>query len=744
MQYCYDIKTKGKINEGVIKNFVQNIYTNKRRFKDKAFDCPIDDLPYITIFSKEDKSACIFLTSQGKKNIEKIEEIHRRLKESDLEFDGGTLSKPYLFDVDAQTWWTNNSKTSGKRWTSLRHRGPYFSHLDEPYQPLGASIGYEGNKYPLNPKEEKMARYYANRIITEKPQDVSDFWTEDALFNKNFFTDFKKYLTTEHKKIFKDFKKIDFTNLVKMIESDKEAKKKVTNSEKRRKKVQLEERKREYGYGFVNGNREKVGNYNVEPGAIFYGRGKNANRGKIKVDINPEDVTINIGKNDPVPQPPPGRKWGKIVHDQSGVWLAKWNDTITKDIKYVMFGQEGTFKGEADFVKYETARKLEKNINMVRKGYMKDGASNNIELKQLGTVLYLVDRHGLRVGNERSAEEVDTVGASTLRVGHVELKSPDRIIFDFLGKDSIRFYKDLQVDKLIYTNFKRFLQGKKPKDDVFDRINAKDINNYLKQFDKSFSAKVFRTRLASVLMYDALKNIKVPKNSTKAATKLLFNKANSIVAEILNHTRTISKKTTDSVKEDKEKLKIKKKEMAEKKRKGESTTALEKSITSLSDKIEAKSDTLSVAINTSLNNYIDPRLVVSWAMKYTVPIENIYSTILLRKFNWSISTTDKNWDYLTSPLNNINLDPLKERGTNPQPSKRSPTRKDKKIPEDPSYKMYLEFCNDPENVELQAADFSDEFWYWVYDFAKYAYKQDSNNLVAQITVETYENIHGML
>jgi len=41
--------------------------------------------------------------------------------------------------------------------------------------------------------------------------------------------------------------------------------------------------------------------------------------------------------------------------------------------------------------------------------------------KQLGTATYLIDRLALRVGNEKSEDEADTVGTCSLRVEHIEL-----------------------------------------------------------------------------------------------------------------------------------------------------------------------------------------------------------------------------------------------------------------------------------------------------------------------------------
>lgn len=750
-QYCFDIENpigvEFDINE--LKKFVEKLYIGSK--KDQFTED--EKIPFVTIHAKADDSICILMTSKGKKNVERVESINRRLKSNNLKWkDDITLTEPYEFDVDAQAWWGGDSKTSkvkGKRWTTLEHRGPYFTHLIEPCKSIGGSLIYEGKTYQLTPIEEKIASFYAKRKISEASGGVVEELTKDKVFNNNYWTDFKTYLTKEHKAIFKDFSKIGWENLIASIESDKESV--MSATEKLAKKTRNEERKREYGYAVLDGHREKVGNFTVEPASIFYGRGANPNRGKVKGDINPEDVTINIGSKTKIPEPPSGHKWGKIIHDQNAAWLAKWTDSITGDTKYVMFSAEGRFKGESDLVKYEKARKLEMHIEKVRENYMVDASSQNSIKMQLGTVLYLIDHFGVRVGNERKSDEADTVGASTLRVDHVKLKSPDHVIFDFLGKDSIRFYKDLEVPTLIYNNFEKLVKGKKKAEQVFNSISSRSINAYLKEFDKSFSAKVFRTRLASKIMYDALKDVKIPKDSTKAKTKVLFNKANAKVADVLNHTRNVSKKAKDAVKKDEEKLKELKKELNDRKKDGKNIDAIEKRIETAKNRIESKTDVMTVAINTSLTNYIDPRLVVSWSKKQKADLTAIYTSTLMRKFQWAVETTESDWDWMHSPLiGNPELEPLEGEETAVQisgedkppkkkhvkstkPSKRSKRRKSitprvskhRKISyigpgSVADYNLLLNICKDPEKYKFKLINIPRNVMEWIYHFSKYA------------------------
>ena len=65
--------------------------------------------------------------------------------------------------------------------------------------------------------------------------------------------------------------------------------------------------------------------------------------------------------------------------------------------------------------------------------------------RQRATALYFIDKLALRAGNEKGDDVADTVGCCSLRYEHVTLEPPNRVIFDFLGKDSIRYYNEVEV-----------------------------------------------------------------------------------------------------------------------------------------------------------------------------------------------------------------------------------------------------------------------------------------------------------
>lgn len=126
--------------------------------------------------------------------------------------------------------------------------------------------------------------------------------------------------------------------------------------------------------------------------------------------------------------------------------------------------------------------------------------SDDVMDNQIGVCTYLIDKLALRVGNEKGEDEADTVGCCSLRCEHVRFEVDNKITLDFLGKDSMRYLNTIEVDEQVYKLLQAFTGGKKPEDDIFDRVNPGRLNEFLKNFMKDLSAKVFRTYNASVTL----------------------------------------------------------------------------------------------------------------------------------------------------------------------------------------------------------------------------------------------------
>ena len=133
-------------------------------------------------------------------------------------------------------------------------------------------------------------------------------------------------------------------------------------------------------------------------------------------------------------------------------------------------------------------------------------SSRDVKASKTATVAYLIDSLGMRVGDEKDEDEADTVGATTLRVEHIKIFE-DRIEFDFLGKDSVRWMKTISTpDEVLLRNLRRFTKGKDPQDEVFDIVTSRDVNRFLSSIVPGLTVKVFRTYHATKVAKENLRS----------------------------------------------------------------------------------------------------------------------------------------------------------------------------------------------------------------------------------------------
>jgi DNA topoisomerase-1 len=152
--------------------------------------------------------------------------------------------------------------------------------------------------------------------------------------------------------------------------------------------------------------------------------------------------------------------------------------------------------------------------------------------------VYLIDQFALRAGNEKGDDEADTVGCCSLKYENITLREPNTVIFDFLGKDSIRFYSEVEVDRQVFKNLIIFKKPpKKDGDDIFDRLTTSALNAHLQKYMTGLTAKVFRTYNASFTMSKLLQEL----TSTGSIPEKVkdYNDANRKVAILCNHKRTV-------------------------------------------------------------------------------------------------------------------------------------------------------------------------------------------------------------
>ncbi|KAI1465709.1 putative TOP1 protein [Daldinia caldariorum] len=438
-------------------------------------------------------------------------------------------------------WWDAPKKEDDSiKWTTLEHNGVLFP---PPYEPLPKDVKliYDGTPVNLHVEAEEVAGFFGSMLN-------STHNVENPTFQKNFFTDFKEVLNRTggatdrkgNKVDIKEFSKLDFKPIFEYYHAKNEAKKARPAAEKKAEKAEKDKIEAPYMYCKWDGRKEKVGNFRVEPPGLFRGRGEHPKTGKVKKRVMPEQITINIGKEAKVPTPPEGHKWKAVQHDNKATWLAMWQENINGSYKYVMLGATSAVKGQSDFKKFEKARELKKHIARIRKDYTKDLKAEAMADRQRATAVYLIDKFALRAGNEKDTEnEAETVGCCSLKYEHVTLREPNTVIFDFLGKDSIRFYDEVTVDRQVFKNLRVFKKPpKKEGDDIFDRLTTTQLNKHLSSYMPGLTAKVFRTYNASYTMANLLKGLKV-EDVTMAEKIKLYNDCNREVAILCNHKRTV-------------------------------------------------------------------------------------------------------------------------------------------------------------------------------------------------------------
>ncbi|ETM99917.1 hypothetical protein, variant 1 [Phytophthora nicotianae INRA-310] len=642
-----------------------------------------------TSASKSRKIKVTSSVSNGKVKVKKEKSVSvRKLK---------VHSKSERLDmaIKAFRWWNAEELPEGIQWRTLEHNGVMFP---PPYKPHHVPLLYNGKEIELTPSQEEVASFYA-AIPKDGPQLGNPKTAK--IFNKNFFTDFKKVLGKQHE--VKTFEGCDFSRIAAHLEKLREEKKNMTKEEKLPEKEKREMEVFTNGFAFVDGHLEKVGNFRIEPPGLFRGRGEHPKTGTLKERVMPEDVTVNVGISDRVPIcNVPGHAWKQVIHRDTVSWLAYWNENVMGGIKYVFFAASSSFKGKSDLAKYEKARRLKKCIDKIRRDYTKGLKAKDMFTKQRSTAMWVIDVLALRVGNEKGEDEADTVGCCSLRVEHMSFNDENcALTLSFLGKDSMPYNNTVElaqygdVGKQVYHNLQKFCAKKGKNEEVFHELSVTELNKHLSSLMPGLSAKVFRTFNASFTLEKELPGPSGqeldPQGKMEVAPKVvLYNDANRKVAILCNHQRTAPKSfdTTldkmnaqlgqlkDQLKDLKQmqklistgkasSIKLKKEKPASDKEEDalakkaqahlfqrtpsadQVTKKIEnwkKKIKALSLRLQDKTDNKEVALGTSKLNYMDPRITVAWCKRNEVPISAVFSKTLREKFVWAMDV-NPDWKF---------------------------------------------------------------------------------------------------
>jgi len=478
------------------------------------------------------------------------------------------------------------------------------------YEPKGFSIAFKGKKINLTTEQEEMAIAWVKKLDTD--------YAKDKVFVRNFFDDFCKALGM--KGSVEDF---DFSEIKELVDKERESKLAMSSEEKKKlaleRKAIREANKEKYGFAIIDGERVELGNYMAEPSGIFMGRGKHPLRGKWKEGAKESDVILNLSPDSKVP----AGKWKAIAWQPKSMWIAKWDDRLRGKEKYIWVSDFSPMKQEREIEKFEKAKELENKFSLIKDHIIKNLDSDDLKKRKIATVCYLIYALSMRAGDEKDEDEADTVGATTLTSKNITICQNNLVKFNFIGKDYVKWNKEVVLPENVVRNLKEFIEGSKPF--VFDGVRSEDVNAFLSEIVEGITAKVFRTYHASKAVKEYIKNVKVKKDDPETYKKYLATMANLQAAIVCNHKRKLPKKwkeTLEKKKERLEQLKLKK------------TKKSKEAVKALKMKIKLMKETKDYNLNTSLKSYVDPRIYYKWAKKVKFDWKKYYSKTLQRKFSW--------------------------------------------------------------------------------------------------------------
>jgi len=194
--------------------------------------------------------------------------------------------------------------------------------------------------------------------------------------------------------------------------------------------------------------------------------------------------------------------------------------------------------------KYDRLVNFGKALPKIRRRLEKDLALSGLPReKVLATIVQLLERSLIRVGNEEYARENKSFGLTTMQDRHVDVKG-SKLRFRFRGKSGRQHEVDV-TDRRIARIVSRLqdLPGQSLFQYLDDEGNARDItsqdvNEYLREITgEDFTAKDFRTWAGTVLAAIALST--AGEFETKKQAKANIKKAIEAVAKMLGNTPTI-------------------------------------------------------------------------------------------------------------------------------------------------------------------------------------------------------------
>jgi DNA topoisomerase-1 len=205
------------------------------------------------------------------------------------------------------------------------------------------------------------------------------------------------------------------------------------------------------------------------------------------------------------------------------------------------------WRTQRDETKFEHMRAFARALPKIRRRVAADLRRREPDYKKIiATVVRLLETSVIRVGNDEYARENGSYGLTTLRNRHVRVRKGE-IAFSFKGKSGKQHeitLHDARLAKIIRTcqelpgqELFSYVEG-----DAVRHVESSDVNDYLREVTGSdFTAKDFRTWIATVLAATAFRELEAATSATQAKQNIKM--VIESVAKILGNTPTICRKS---------------------------------------------------------------------------------------------------------------------------------------------------------------------------------------------------------
>lgn len=241
---------------------------------------------------------------------------------------------------------------------------------------------------------------------------------------------------------------------------------------------------------------------------------------------------------------PPAWKHVWICTDPKGHLQATGRDTRGR--KQYRYHRE--WRACRDSNKFDRLAEFAGVLPLIRSRTAADLARPGLQReKVLATVVQLLERSLIRVGNEEYAKANRSFGLTTLRDQHVEVKG-STLCFEFRGKSGKRHSVDINDARLARVVKQcRDLPGHElfqyvDEEGRRQNVNSADVNAYLREITGTdFTAKDFRTWSGTVLALTALRETQTA--DSMAAAKKNVVRAIAAVAGVLGNTPAVCRKS---------------------------------------------------------------------------------------------------------------------------------------------------------------------------------------------------------